>query len=166
MRLTREADVPDVGDGRTFGYSRARASLAAALVVAGSVALVAVGRMRGAPLAYYVAAVALVLLATLRELVLARFRPTNWLVRLGDDGLYVKFRSYLNHHMSGQDPTVVLVPFREIRAARLVRETRDVPNLDRRGGTTRQRRVQVEIDLRQDAPEIAEALAAERRREA
>ena len=164
-RLTWEADVPEVGEARTFRHSRVRASLAAAAIVAGSAALLAVGRMRHAPLAYYVAAVALLLLAALRDLVLARLRPTNWLVRVADDGLYVKFRSYLNYQMSAQDWTVLFVPFRTIRSARILRETQEVPNVGERSGTTRRRRVLVDIDLREDAPEIADALATERGRE-
>src|SRR4051794_40572002 len=30
---------------------------------------------------------------------LAKFRSTNWLLRLGPDGLWINLRSYQNHHL-------------------------------------------------------------------
>ncbi|HKG94221.1 MAG TPA: hypothetical protein VKA84_20080 [Gemmatimonadaceae bacterium] len=161
MRLMREEEVPAVGGGRTFRYSAARALAGAMLGLAGAAALLIVGRVKGAPVAYYAAAVVLLLVWLFRGVVAARFRPTNWLARGADDGVYVKFRSYLNHHMPAEDHTVAFVPYREIRRARLVRETRRLPDPDRSGTTTRQRTV-VELELRDEAPELERALADER----
>jgi hypothetical protein len=54
------------------------------------------------------------------------------------------------------------IPFRDIRMTRIVREVQEVPDTDGRGTTSRRRTV-VEMELGQDLPEIASALAAERR---
>ena len=161
VRLIREGDVPRLDDGRTFRYSAARAVAAVIVVIAAAVALVVVGRMRGVPPAYFGAAILLLILWMYTGMIRARFTPANWLVRVADDGLFIKFRSYLNHHMPAQDPVVVFVPFLELRRARMVRETRTMPSSGRTG-TTWQRRTLVELMLRDDAPELERALAAER----
>lgn len=49
-----------------------------------------------------------------------------------DDGLYIKFRSYLNHRFPEQDLTVVFFPYSEIRSAKMITERREVPSLDGR----------------------------------
>lgn len=165
IQLIRDADVPEASAGGTFRYSRGSAALVAGLMLGGGAALIAVGRVQGNPFAYYIAALVFVFLWIYEALVLARFRPTNWLVRVTDRGLYIKFRSYLNHHFPEGDHTVVYIPFREMRLTRLVRELQEVPDMDGRGATTC-RRTLVEIELKDDAPEIEQALSAERRAEA
>jgi len=162
MQLMPAADVPALGPERTFGYPAARAAVTWGALFGAGVALIALGRIHQAPVAYFVAAVLLAVLFLSRRIVLARLEPTNWLARVGDEGLFVKFRSYLNHHLPERSPTVVFIPYREIRCARLVREWRDVPESSG-SEMTRQRRVLVELELRQDAPELQQALAAERR---
>ena len=149
----------------TFRYSRNNAALVAGLVFGGGLALVAVGRLQGNPFAYYIAALLFVFLWIYQAMVVARFRSTNWLVRVTDHGLYIKFRSYLNHHFPERDATVVFVPFREMRLTKLVRELQEVPDTDGRGTTTRRRTV-IEIELKDDSPEIGRALSAERSAEA
>lgn len=160
MKLLRESEVP--GAGRAHRYSQGWAVAAAVLVLAGAAALVVVGRPTLGPVAYVLAAVMLLVLWMYSGMIRARFRSTNWLVRTAADGLYVKFRSYLNHHFAGDEPTVAFIPYREIRRARLVRETHHLPDSDRRGTTTRRHQL-VELELREDAPELDAALAAERR---
>ena len=54
--------------------------------------------LKQAWLGYYVSAVSLLFALIFRKIVSARFRPSNWLVRLPDHGLFIKFRSYLNGH--------------------------------------------------------------------
>lgn len=165
IRLFRDSDVPKASAGGTFRYSRGSAALMAALVLGTGVALVAVGRAQGNPFAYYIAALLFAFLWIYEAMLLARFRPTNWLVRVTNRGLYIKFRSYLNHHFPEGDPTAVFIPFREMRLTRVVRELQQVPDTDGRGTMTRRRTV-VEIELKDDAPEIEQVLAAERSAEA
>jgi hypothetical protein len=165
IALIREADVPAGAAGGEFRYSRGAAALVAGSILGGGALLVALGRMQDNPFAYYIAALLFAFLWIYQTMVIARFRPTNWLVRVTDRGLYVKFRSYLNHHFPEGDPTVVYIPFRDMRLTRAVREVQAVPDTDGRGTLTSRRTV-VEIELKDDAPEVDRALAAERRAEA
>lgn len=162
--LLREAEVPATHDAATFRYSRVTAAMVAALTLAGAGALLAVGRIYGNPFAYYISVLLFVFLWIYQTLVLARFRETNWLVRIVDNGLYIKFRSYLNHHFPADDRTVVYVPFSAMRTTRHVRETQEVPDPDGRG-TVKRRRTIVEIELKEVALQVEQALAAERRAE-
>lgn len=52
----------------------------------------------------------------------ATFDDQNWLVRLGDMGLRVKFRSYLNRRWSSDDVVVVQIERREIEFVRSAHE--------------------------------------------
>jgi len=101
----------------------------------------------------------------MRGIVLARFQPTNWLVRLSDAGLYVQFRSYLNYHLLREEPTVVFIRHEEIRSVRLVRQRRAIPNMDgartQLDSVSEQRGRLVEIDLAADSSLLAQALANE-----
>jgi ribosomal protein L7/L12 len=165
IRLVPEADVPAALLGGSFRYSRGNAAAVAGLVIGAAVGLIAVAKVQGNPFAYYIAALLLVFLWIYQTMVIARFLPTNWLVRVTDRGLYIKFRSYLNHHFPESDATVVYVPFRDVRLTTVVRELQEVPDSDGRGTSTRRRTV-VEIELKDDVPEIGKALASERRAEA
>lgn len=165
IRLLREAEVPESSAAALFRYSPGGAALVVVLLISASVALIGVGRVQGNPLAYYIGGSLLLALWIYQSMVLARFRPTNWLVRVTDRGLYIKFRSYLNHHLPDSDRTVVYIPFREMRVTRVVRESQNLPNTDRTGSLMRRHTI-VQIELRDDFPELESALAAERSAEA
>src|SRR5574341_259931 len=166
MQLMRLADVPLDQRDRVFHYSRMRA-IAGAMTLA-AIALVALifGWQKGAWLAYYVAAVVAICLLIFQKLVAARFKPSNWLVRMTDHGLFVKFRSYLNPHFPEEDLTVVFLPYSEIRSARSLKEHQELPDRDQRNRsttTTRTRRL-LELELAGDSAQFAAALAKERER--
>ena len=165
IRLMRESDVPATPDTGTFRYPRWTVVLAAGAMLGGGATLVAIGRTMGNPFAYYIAALLFMLLWIYQTMVLARFRASNWLVRVTEQGVYIKFRSYLNHHLPESDRTVAYIPYRDMRLTRLVRELQDVEDTDGRG-TLRRRRTLVEMDLKDPAPELETALATERRAEA
>ena len=165
IQLMRESDVPPTPDTGTFRYPRWTVVLVAGAMLAGGATLVAIGRTMGNPFAYYIAALLFMLLWIYQTMVLARFRASNWLVRVAEQGVYVKFRSYLNHHLPESDATVAYIPYRDMRLTRLVRELQDVQDTDGRG-TLRRRRMIVEIDLRDSAPELEAGIATERRTEA
>ncbi len=162
--LLQESEVPRVPDAATFRYSRATAGIAAAVMLAVGGALLAAGRIWDNPFAYYIAVLIFVFLWIYQTHVVARFRDSNWLVRITDRGLYLKFRSYLNHHFPVDDRTVVYIPFNAMRTTRHVREMQEVPDPDGRGTAKRTRTI-VEIELKEIALHIEQALADERRAE-
>jgi hypothetical protein len=167
MHLLRTADVPASGQDLLFLHSRARALIAVGALVAAGVASTVLGWQRHALLLYYVAAVLLGALVVFQGLVTARFRPTNWLVRAANDGLYIKFRSYLNHRFPADQLTVVFIPYHAIRSARVVRERRDLPDYDaspRGASVTVQRATTVVLQLTGDVASVSKAIDDEIRR--
>src|SRR6476469_1400957 len=98
MQLYRERDVPANEHERVFRYSPASAAIVYSLLFGGAIALVATGvRQHFVPLEFFgVIGAAAVFLS--RRFVVARFRPSIWLVTATESGVYVKFRSYLNYH--------------------------------------------------------------------
>ena len=161
IRLLTESEVPATVDGGIFRYSRITAAVVAAAVLFAALGLIAVGRIHANPFAYYIAALLLVFLWIYQAMVIARFRSTNWLVRVDEHGVYIKFRSYLNHHFPTSDRTVAYIPFRDMKLTKIVRELQEIPDTDGRGTSTR-RRVVIEIELDEESSELAQALAAER----
>lgn len=166
MELLRLADVPTDRNERVFRYSRSRAVIGAMILGVLAAGLFLYGRLKGAWLSYYVAAIIVICLLIFQKLVTARFKASNWLIRMTDNGLFIRFRSYLNSHFSDQDITVVFLPYSELRSARLVTERQELP--DRTDGnrpniSTRARRL-VEFELAGDSKQLAKALADERER--
>ena len=166
MQLLRLADVPTDRNERVFRYSRSRAVIGAMILGVLAAGLFLYGWQKGEWLAYYGAGIIVIGLLIFQKLVTARFQASNWLVRMTDQGLFIKFRSYLNCHFSDQDVAVVFLPYSEIRSARLVTERRELP--DRSGAnrpeiSTRTRRL-VEFELAGDSKQLVTALASERER--
>ena len=163
MQLLRLAEVPLNQRDRVFYYSRLRSVAGAMVLAAVATAALVFARQTGLWLAYYVAAVAAICLLLYQKLVTARFRPSNWLLRMTDHGLFVQFRSYLNNHFPEQDATVLFLPYSEIRSARLLKERQELPDRENRNRltTTRKRRL-VEIELAGHSTQFAEALGKER----
>jgi hypothetical protein len=164
MRCLRLADVPGTRQ-QVFRYSRARALIVAVIAACAGAVMVVLG-WPSLALAYYLAGIILLGLVILHNFVRARFRSSNWLVQAGDDGLFVQFRSYLNYRFPKDAATVVFIPYREIRAARLALGSRTVPDSDARGGLTTQPLRLVELELAGDTAPLAQALADERARSA
>ncbi|HEX2932210.1 MAG TPA: hypothetical protein VHV54_20960 [Candidatus Binatia bacterium] len=165
MQLLRVADVPITGQDRVYRYSRARALSAFLIFCVLAVASLAFGWFKSMWLAYYITAAGFLFLLIFQKLITARFRPTNWLVRMTDHGLYIKFRSYLNHHFPEQDPTVLFLPYSELCSARLVKERQEVPDLGdgRNSPMTKTRRLLV-LELARESTELAAVLDNERKR--
>ena len=161
MRL---GDVPGSERDRIFRYSPARAASLSLVAFGAVAALLWLGLSRRSGFAVYLAAAIVVGMLVMRRFILARFRPSNWLVRMGDGGLFVQFRSYLNHHFPADDLTVVFIPYSAVRSARRVTERRDIPYRDpdwyRAVRVTRQTRRLVELELADDSS-LAKALEEE-----
>jgi hypothetical protein len=167
MQLLRLTDVPPPNQSdRVFLYSRFRAVLGAALLAASAVAAFLLAWFNGAWLGYYIASVILILLLIFHNLVTARFRPSNWLLRASDDGLFIKFRSYLNHHFDNRDLTVVFFSYSEIRSAQAIKEIHHIPDRDygSHAGTTTKTRRAIEIEIAADSTALSKLLANERDR--
>lgn len=158
MRLMRASEVPETPRDRLFRASK----LHAVVFVLGCIGACAAMIWRHWPApraAYYGSGVVLLFLLLGRQFVIARFHPSNWLVRVGDEGLFVHFRSYLNEHLSAEDPTVVFLSFGDIRSARLVHESVETRDISGKRETQRHRYVELELSI--DPTQLAGALDTE-----
>src|SRR5205814_2918365 len=160
MRLLRLAEVETGPNERVYCYSRSRAILLAMALLGAAAWLVFHAITTGWKLGYYIAAVLVLFLELMRRFFTARFRPTNWLVRMNDEGIFIQFRSYLNYHLPAEDLTVVFLSLSEIRSARLIRERVTTPDPQGHGTTTQFLRF-VELELAGDVAPLAKALEAE-----
>jgi hypothetical protein len=164
MQLLRLAEVPATDRDRVFSYSRGRALFSAAILFIAAIGAAILSWSNHVWLGYYLSAVILLSFFIFRKMVSARFRPSNWLVRLTVDGLFIQFRSYLNYHFPDQDLTVVFIAHSEVRSARFILEKREVPDRDdgNRPSTTTRTQKLVELELAIETKELAEALTCER----
>jgi hypothetical protein len=154
----RTVEVPETPRDRLFRASRWHAVLL--VLVCASACAAMIWRRWPAPRpSYYISAAILLLLFLLRGFITARFHPSNWLVRMSDEGLFLHFRSYLNEHLPAEDPTVFFLSFGDIRSARRVREWLTVRTMDNSSET--QIHHYVELELAIDPTPLAQALAEE-----
>lgn len=99
-----------------------------------------------------------------RAILRARMRPGAWLVRIEQNALLLHFRSYLNHHFSEADNTVVRIPFSEIDWVREHDLRRTIPGGVRSDDETRRQRY-IELKTSEsNATDLERNLAAERAR--
>ena len=164
MQLLRLNDVPVSQRDVVFAYSRVSATSGALLLFLVSAGLIVFARIKGAWPAYVVAAFMILCVLIYQKVIIARFHPANWLVRMTDNGLYVKFRSYLNDHFDAQDFVVLFLLFSELRSARMVKERQEVPDQNPRSRTTTTTKRILELELAGNTVELAVALGAERER--
>lgn len=90
--------------------------------------------------------------------------PTNWILAIGTDMLWIKYRSYLNSHLASEDPQLVTVCFSEIESAADVIRTEHT----RKSGNNRRTTSYRFLDLTLHQPisgELKEALKAERQKQ-
>jgi len=162
MQLLRLAQVPDAGEDRVYRHPRLSTALlwlsgavmAASLLAHAVVAKWPPGYVFGLPL--------LLLMLLTRRMVIARFHPSNWLVRMNATDIYIQYRSYLNYGMSASAPSVVMVSLGEIASARLVKERVETPDPGKVGATQVQSLRYVDLELSGDTTELAKALQTER----
>jgi hypothetical protein len=166
MQLMRLADVPVSARDQVFCYSRGRAICGTITLLGFILGAFVYGQLMQSWLYHYLGAITLFFLWLFRKLILARFHPSNWLVRMSDDGLWIKFRSYLNDHFPAEDLTVVFLAFAEIRSAKFVRERQEIPDTEERGRPTSSIRTRkyVELELAADCQQLTDELAHERER--
>ncbi len=159
IQIMHTADVPQTPRDRVYKASRLHAGIVV-LGILGICGFMVYNRWPTPRLSYWISGIIVLLLYVLRGLVTSRFHPSNWLVRLGDEGIFIHLRSYLNEkYLSPEDPTVAFVGFGDIRSARLVREC--VETRDAQNRTQRQYVHWVEFDLAADPAPLADAIDAE-----
>lgn len=163
MQLHRLAEAPISDRDLVCAYSRVQALLIVSAMIAVAIVAIILSSLKDSWVGYYFAGVLLLFLLIMHKSVTARFRPSNWLVRLTDHGLLIKFRSYLNCHFPAQDYTVVFIPYVEIRSARRLDEVKEIADLDdnRRPTTTTRTLRWLELELAGDTRQLAIALANE-----
>src|ERR1044071_5055395 len=164
MQILRLNDVPVSQRDLVFAYSRLRAISSALLLLAVAVGLIIFARLKGAWPVYCVAAFMVLCVLIYQKVITARFHSANWLVRLTDNGLFIKFRSYLNDHFDAQDFVVLFLPFSELRSARMVKERQEVPDRNTRSTTITTTKRILELELAGKTVELAVALGTERER--
>ena len=159
MQLMRLADVTATDRDRIFAYSRSHALLGSITLLIAAVVAAVLSWVNHSWIGYYLAAVILLSFFIFRKMVSARFRPSNWLVRLTDQGLFIKFRSYLNDHFPELDFTVVFIAHSEIRSARYILQKQEVSDRDDGGQPTA---ITKTLELASETKELADALTRER----
>jgi hypothetical protein len=103
MGVMRAGEVPTTPRDRIFRSSR----LYAAMLVLGCIAACAAMIFFPWPrptAAYVISAVILLVLLLAHRMIAARFHPSNWLLHLGDDGLFIHFRSRFPHEAAKDAP--------------------------------------------------------------
>lgn len=165
MRFLRPSEVPVTGHDRVFDYSRHHAVGGLLLTILGTGVIAYLAWLKQPALGYFVVAFAGFFLLLVQKMFTARFHPENWLVRLTYDGMFIKFRSYLNGHFADDEPTVVFIAHSEIRSARYIVEKQEIPDRDEknRPTTTTKTNKLVELELAGDTKALAEALLREKR---
>src|ERR1051325_11677647 len=92
MQILRLNDVPVSQRDLVFAYSRLRAISSALLLLAVAVGLIIFARLKGAWPVYCIAAFMVLCVLIYQKVITARFHSANWLVRLTDNGLFIKFQ--------------------------------------------------------------------------
>jgi hypothetical protein len=159
MRLLRLSDVDTSQTDGVFYHSRVRALLVLASALAAIIGLGSHAVSARWIIGYFVVVGIAFFVVLMGRFITARFRPSNWLVRMSDMGIFIQFRSYLNYHLPAEDLTVVFIAYGEIRSARMVRERVTVP--DNEGGSSTQTLRYVELELAGDTAPRTKELSAE-----
>jgi len=152
MKLLRASEIQVTDEAAVFRYSRFRAASTALLALGLGIICLLLGRKQFVGVAryisYYIGAMLLLALFFLRGYITARFRGSNWLAQTVPTGLFLKFRSYLNHGLPDSNQIVVFIPYQEIRSAGLLTER--VASTNPQGQRTTRTNRYVEFDLTGD----------------
>lgn len=165
MQFHTESEVIPDGSGLLCRPSRLRAVFATALFCALFAGIPAMWWMLSAPWPVWggCTLLALTLVPLMMHDLLLRFRPSNWLLWIRPDGLWIRFRSYQDQHAPDNAPAVVHVEFSEVARAQPLVESYSTPS--GRNNSVRHREQALLIHLNgEPGSELQEALAAERSR--
>ena len=162
MRLLRLQEVATGSMDRVFRHSQMRALIAWLAGFAATAAFFFGAYTRKWPPGYFFGSFLLLFVLLTLRMVTARFHPSNWLVRMNETGINVQYRSYLNHELPPDDPSVVCLSLGEIASARLVKERVETPDSANRSATQTQYLRYIELELSGDTALLADALRSER----
>lgn len=163
MKLIDQSQAPHIGIERTFRHSRTAPLIWLIVVVAATAWwTTAFALSEGASWQHWLpTGLGALMIAAVLWSLRTTMRPSNWLMHIAGDGVYIKFRSYLNSHYPDDSPTVLHVPFSEIRAVRAARKTVTSPENHREKDRDTVRFLEIELN-HTDTAELAKALAHER----
>ncbi len=92
---------------------------------------------------------------------LATTKKTNWIIKTSDDGLYIKYRSYLNNHCSDCTPEIIFIPASDIKSVYDAYSVNILPGCE--GSNTKHKNVYLDILLTHaETSELKETLNQER----
>lgn len=95
------------------------------------------------------------------NMVVRSFQTTNWLLALGPDRLWIKYRSYLNSHFPPDDLQIIELRYDEIESVGLIRRKEIMPGSRNRTQVQYCRHLEFAL-CRPFGNELPEALLAER----
>ncbi|MGD9722511.1 MAG: hypothetical protein AB7O59_13480 [Pirellulales bacterium] len=165
MKLVRTCDVVPDGSGLVCRQTRFGGVLLAMVFTAFFAGPTGFAWWVGAPAIVWIVGAVLttLLVLTLAGDVRARYRPSNWVLWVRPDGLWIHFRSYQDQSAT-DGLAVVELEYREIATAGRLVERYSTPDSDH--GSVRYKLESLEFVLREaDSGELAAALAENRRRE-
>jgi len=167
-------DIPRTRTLRTFRYNRTGFAVMLVLFGAGPVwglreawpslgALPILGWLVAGPLLLLAAGLYAIVNSFLANGLVASFLPCNWVLKTSVDGVFLQFRSYLNHRFEGSEPTVVFLRFDELDQAGKV-----VERVERGQGEREHTAMVPYLELRlksKDTDALLAAVTRERQRE-
>lgn len=163
MQLMRERDVPAKNNALVYRYARWTVVLGYLVLLGVATGLFEVGVRSHVAFPKVLGALFGCFVLLGRGYLFARFRQSNWLARTDENGIYLKFRSYLNSHFPADDQTVVFIPYREIRTAHRTREQRQDGMIDNNRRSVRIVTL-VEMELTCDVAELRSVVREENSR--
>jgi len=166
MRLYRQNEVPEDEHGLLCRQSRL-AGIVRLIVFCGVLAIFPIaGWKLGKPWLLWigVAFAVVVFLVAVLDLA-AQFRATNWLLRIGSDGVWINLRSYRDRDILAEALSVVRLDYREIASVGQHTESYSTPSkmatgpgsYGAVGGSTEWRDKFLEIELTHDQTEELKA---------
>ena len=141
MRFYKLDEVPVSGDDKVFKVSPMGNGVAA-LIMYGITILALFHALGGLPsfrfpatLCYWIAGAlglfGLIPLSNFR----ASLKPSNWLMRCNQTGIFIKYRAYENWKLPGDKPQAVGLEYGEIAWAKIIKERRSVPAMNQQNRT-------------------------------
>lgn len=163
MKLVYPHDVPRLGVVRTFRHSRLAPLLTFAFVAGGTAwwAITMTFSDRAEWIHWLPTLLGLVMCFVILIYLRKSLKATNWLLRITEDGVYIKFRSYLNDRLPETGPTILHVPYAEIERIQPGLRTVTLPDRDGRVMTSQLRFMDIALGHEATA-ELANALKTER----
>lgn len=171
IRFLQEHEVPQGPGDVVFRQSRWRTGIAFVVIAALTVAFLSSPtlapyfgwEMKGLVVFAYFGGTFLILFVLFAGTAFRRARqPTNWIMRLAANGIYLRYRSYLNGDFPGE-PVALLIPGTDIAYVQPVSEK--ASEIGARGGKRQVRHWRLEIKLRDEGlDELKEHIVRERKR--